>query len=33
MARCCRRRLLEEVARVLVPGGRLWLLALNPLAP
>lgn len=25
--------LLEECARVLVPGGRLWLLALNPLAP
>ena len=25
--------LLEEAARVLVPGGRLWLLALNPLAP
>jgi SAM-dependent methyltransferase len=25
--------LLEEVARVLVPGGRLWLLTLNPLAP
>jgi SAM-dependent methyltransferase len=24
---------LEEAARVLVPGGRLWLLALNPLAP
>ena len=23
----------EEVARVLVPGGRLWLLTLNPLAP
>jgi SAM-dependent methyltransferase len=23
----------EEVARVLVPGGRLWLLSLNPLAP
>ena len=27
------RALLEEVARVLVPGGRVWLLALNPLAP
>ncbi|MES2859002.1 MAG: methyltransferase domain-containing protein [Pseudomonadota bacterium] len=25
--------LLEECARVLVPGGRLWLLSLNPLAP
>jgi len=25
--------LLEECARVLVPGGRLWLFALNPLAP
>ncbi|WP_271679119.1 methyltransferase domain-containing protein [Thermomonas mangrovi] len=25
--------LLEECARVLVPGGRLWLLALNPLSP
>jgi SAM-dependent methyltransferase len=25
--------LLEEAARVLVPGGRLWLLTLNPLAP
>lgn len=25
--------LLAECARVLVPGGRLWLLALNPLAP
>jgi SAM-dependent methyltransferase len=25
--------LLEEGARVLVPGGRLWLLALNPLSP
>ena len=25
--------MLEEAARVLVPGGRLWLLALNPLAP
>jgi SAM-dependent methyltransferase len=25
--------LLEEAARVLVPGGRVWLLALNPLAP
>ena len=25
--------LLEEVARVLVPGGRLWLRTLNPLAP
>lgn len=25
--------LIEECARVLVPGGRLWLLALNPLTP
>jgi SAM-dependent methyltransferase len=25
--------LLQEAARILVPGGRLWLLALNPLAP
>jgi SAM-dependent methyltransferase len=25
--------LFEECQRVLVPGGRLWLLALNPLAP
>ena len=25
--------LLDECARVLVPGGRLWLLALNPLSP
>lgn len=25
--------LLEEVARILQPGGRLWLFALNPLAP
>lgn len=25
--------LLEECARVLAPGGRLWLLALNPLSP
>lgn len=25
--------LLEEVARILAPGGRLWLFALNPLAP
>lgn len=25
--------LLEECARVLVPGGRLWLFALNPLSP
>ena len=25
--------LLEECARVLVPGGRLWLLSLNPLSP
>ena len=25
--------LLAECARVLVPGGRLWLMALNPLAP
>ena len=28
-----RRALLGECARVLVPGGRLWLYALNPLAP
>lgn len=27
------RALLEECARVLIPGGWLWLLALNPLAP
>jgi len=27
------RELLEECVRVLVPGGRLWLFALNPLAP
>lgn len=26
-------RLLEECARVLLPGGRLWLFALNPLSP
>lgn len=26
-------QLLAECARVLVPGGRLWLLALNPLSP
>lgn len=25
--------LLQECARVLIPGGRLWLLALNPLSP
>ena len=25
--------LLEECSRVLLPGGRLWLLALNPLTP
>ena len=25
--------LLSEVARILMPGGRLWLFALNPLAP
>lgn len=25
--------LLDECARLLVPGGRLWLLALNPLSP
>lgn len=25
--------LLSEAARILVPGGRLWLFALNPLAP
>lgn len=25
--------LLDECARVLIPGGRLWLLALNPLSP
>ena len=28
-----RRGLLDECARVLAPGGRLWLFALNPLAP
>jgi SAM-dependent methyltransferase len=28
-----RAALLGECARVLVPGGRLWLFALNPLAP
>ena len=33
MAAPIRRRLLAECARVLVPGGRLWLFALNPLAP
>lgn len=27
------RDLLDECVRVLVPGGRLWLFALNPLAP
>ncbi len=27
------RALLDECARVLLPGGRLWLFALNPLAP
>lgn len=27
------RALLEECSRVLLPGGRLWLLALNPLTP
>ncbi|MCA1714706.1 MAG: class I SAM-dependent methyltransferase [Gammaproteobacteria bacterium] len=27
------RALLQECARVLLPGGRLWLFALNPLAP
>lgn len=27
------RQLLAECARVLVPGGRLWLFALNPLSP
>lgn len=27
------RALLEECCRVLEPGGRLWLLALNPLSP
>lgn len=27
------RALLEECERVLIPGGRLWLLALNPLSP
>lgn len=26
-------QLLAECARILLPGGRLWLLALNPLAP
>ncbi len=26
-------QLLEEAARLLVPGGRLWLLLLNPVAP
>ncbi len=26
-------RLLAECARILMPGGRLWLLALNPLSP
>ena len=28
-----RRELFEECARVLAPGGRLWVFALNPLAP
>lgn len=28
-----RSALIEECARVLVPGGRLWLYALNPLSP
>ena len=27
------KALIEECARVLVPGGRLWLFALNPLSP
>lgn len=27
------REMLSECARVLLPGGRLWLFALNPLAP
>ena len=27
------RGVFEECARILVPGGRLWLFALNPLAP
>lgn len=27
------QQLLDECARVLIPGGRLWLLALNPFAP
>ena len=30
---CDQERLLAECARVLLPGGRLWLLALNPLSP
>ncbi len=30
---CDPQALLEECARVLIPGGWLWLLALNPLAP
>src|SRR3546814_17439403 len=28
-----RRKLFEECSRVLAPGGRLWVFALNPLAP
>lgn len=32
-AGCDPRALLEEGARVLLPGGWLWLLALNPIAP
>ena len=32
-ARSPRHGLLDECARVLAPGGRLWLFALNPLAP
>lgn len=33
VARAGQTGLLEECARVLAPGGRLWLYALNPLAP
>ncbi len=29
----CRATLLDECARVLLPGGRLWLCALNPFSP
>jgi SAM-dependent methyltransferase len=32
-ANASERGLLDECARVLAPGGRLWLFALNPLAP